>query len=853
MRARSIGGLALVYLLALGASHVVRLAGQREPESAARTATVLVRAGEGGEPVRIADRELGPDGAPALLLLHGSPGRKEHLEGLAARLAERYRVLLVDLPGFGESTRALPDHSVRAQAAYLIDYLERRNEPAVHVVGYSMGGGVALELYAQAPERVRSLTMLSAIGVQELELLGDYHLNHLLHGLQLALLRGALIGLPHFGLLDRSMIGVPYARSFYDTDQRPLRGILSRFEPPMLILHGDDDGLVPAEAAFEHHRIVPHSELVRFASGHMLVFRAPERLAPPIADFVGRVEAGTAAVRADAEPERVAAAARRFDPSQAGGRSAITNGITMSLLAAATLLSEDLTCIGAGFLVAAGRIGFPSAVIACLVGIYVGDLLLYLAGRHLGRPIARRAPVRWFLGPERLEASAAWFARRGPAVIVISRFLPGARLPTYVAAGLLRTPLLTFSLWFLLAAGLWTPVIVGLSAATGAAGQAVLERMGWTERLLLALGLLVAVRFGALVVSHRGRRRLVGGWNRLVRWEFWPPWALYPPVVAYVLWLGVRFRGPTLFTAANPAMPLGGFLGESKGEILHRLERAGAPVARFLRLSAGAVPQQRIESAACFMARHGLGFPVMVKPDVGQRGAGVSIVRDRAELERRLRAAVSDLILQEYVPGIELGVFYYRMPRAERGRILSITEKRMPAVAGDGRRTLERLILDDPRAVCLARTYFRELAGRLAEIPALGEPVSLVEIGTHCRGAIFLDGERHRTLALESSVDRMSLPVSGFHFGRYDLRAPSFEAFREGRDLRIIELNGVTSEVTEIYDPRYGLLVAWRRLFAQWRLAFEIGAENRELGARPSSVPQLARSLVDWVTRGSLA
>ena len=81
--------------------------------------------------------------------------------------------------------------------------------------------------------------MLSGIGVQEMELLGNYHLNHGLHGAQLAALWFLHEGFPHFGWLDHSMLDLSYARNFYDTDQRPLRGILSKYSGPMLIIHGD--------------------------------------------------------------------------------------------------------------------------------------------------------------------------------------------------------------------------------------------------------------------------------------------------------------------------------------------------------------------------------------------------------------------------------------------------------------------------------------------------------------------------------------------------------------------------------------------------------------------------------------
>ncbi len=69
----------------------------------------------------------------------------------------------------------------------------------------------------------------------------------------------------------------------------------------------------------------------------------------------------------------------------------------------------------------------------------------------------------------------------------------------------------------------------------------------------------------------------------------------------------------------------------------------------------------------------------------------------------------------------------------------------------------------------------------------------------------------------------------------------SFEDLRRGENFRIIELNGVTSESTNIYDPRYSLADVYRILFRQWRLAFEIGRENIRLGATPTSIFDLIR------------
>jgi hypothetical protein len=247
-------------------------------------------------------------------------------------------------------------------------------------------------------------------------------------------------------------------------------------------------------------------------------------------------------------------------------------------------------------------------------------------------------------------------------------------------------------------------------------------------------------------------------------------------------------------------------------------------------------PEVRVLSARAFVAAQSLSFPVVLKPDVGQRGDGVVIVPDDAALARHVQAASADLLLQEYVPGPEYGVFWVRHPGEPRGRILSITEKILPQVVGDGHSTLEHLILADERAVCVSDVYFARLADRLQTIPAAGERVTLTDLGTHCRGAIFRDGLHLLTPALERAIDDISLRYEGFFFGRYDLRARDETAFREGRDFKILELNGLTSEATAIYDERNSLFAAYRLLFTQWRLAFEIAAENRARGARPATL-----------------
>ncbi len=122
------------------------------------------------------------------------------------------------------------------------------------------------------------------------------------------------------------------------------------------------------------------------------------------------------------------------------------------------------------------------------------------------------------------------------------------------------------------------------------------------------------------------------------------------------------------------------------------------------------------------------------------------------------------------------------------------------------------------------------------------DPGSRSHRPARCRQA--RHGNALQTPAIEAAFDRISKGFPGFYFGRYDIRTPSLEAFKEGTPFKIVELNGVTSEATHIYDPQQSLRGAYRVLMRQWRLAFEIGAQNVKRGATPARLRDLARLLV---------
>ena len=506
----------------------------------------------------------------------------------------------------------------------------------------------------------------------------------------------------------------------------------------------------------------------------------------------------------------------------------------------ASYISEDLTCIAAGLLIANGVISFPAGLAACLLGLLSGDIALFYAGRWLAQPMLRR-----WIKPDKLASATSWLSTRGPWVIVVSRFTPGTRLPTYVAAGALRMPPLRFIAYFAFATALWTPLLIGIAMLFGeVANQWFAQYRASALWYLIALTLItyVAVRLVMNLLTWRGRRLAYSWLQRLLRFEFWPRSAFYPPIILYCIYLALRHRSATLFTLANPAIELGGLVGESKHAILEGLSGAHEFVADYTLIPSGPV-ERRQGALEKFMAAHELDYPLVLKPDKGERGSGVRIVSSRQAAAAYLQEHDDELIAQRYIAGREFGVFYIRHPDAERGYIFSITDKQPPSLVGDGVSTLETLILNDERAVLMARFFLASHAQQLDRVLADGEQFKLTELGTHSRGCVFLDGAWLQTEALSQRIDEISRSFDGFFFGRYDIRTPSVEAMQAGREFFIVELNGVSSEATHIYDPSNNLLSAWRTTARQWRIAFEIGAANRQRGHKSASVGEVVRAL----------
>jgi ribosomal protein S6-L-glutamate ligase RimK-like protein len=203
-------------------------------------------------------------------------------------------------------------------------------------------------------------------------------------------------------------------------------------------------------------------------------------------------------------------------------------------------------------------------------------------------------------------------------------------------------------------------------------------------------------------------------------------------------------------------------------------------VPAFALISSSLSPAARFEVAKAFLTLHDLNYPVVLKPNIGERGSGVKIASNERELCSYFHTATKDIIIQKYVGGLEFGVFYYRHPGEANGQIFSITEKKFPTICGDGKGSIRDLILRDERAVCISAIYLRALKRCPNEVPAEGETIRLTEVGSHCRGAMFLNGAHLKTDALRYALDSAARSCPGFFFGRFNIRAPSTADLQAG-------------------------------------------------------------------------
>ena len=288
----------------------------------------------------------------------------------------------------------------------------------------------------------------------------------------------------------------------------------------------------------------------------------------------------------------------------------------------------------------------------------------------------------------------------------------------------------------------------------------------------------------------------------------------------------LKARHLCFWSATNPGIYTGGMGLESKFDTIQLTPEAYRPAATLVRTGAAASDIRRQ------MQEAGLSFPLIAKPNVGFRGLLVKKVEDESQLFAYLQRYPVDFILQEYVDWPEeVGLLYYRFPGDETGRISSLTTKSFLYVTGNGRDSLRQLIEQHPRALLQLARLEEQSTTQLDHIPAAGRRVPLGIVGNHAKGTQFFNSNHLINERMQRCFDQITRQIDGFFYGRFDLKCHSLEALESGEGLRIIEINGVCSEPTHIYDPQRGSYgSALRAIAKHWSLIYRIAQANHRRG-----------------------
>jgi pimeloyl-ACP methyl ester carboxylesterase len=744
--------------------------------------------------------DFGAQNTTPIVLLHGTPGAAIGLKPLADELQSNRRVILFDLPGF--ASQSWPDRytdlSAEGYADITFAILDELNIDRAHIVGWSNGGAVALHMADEHPDRVASVTLLAAVGAQETEGSGSYFFEHAKYKLGDLVLNKLDFLIPHFGILGPSTEREAFIRNFDETDQRKLSRLMPTLETPTLILHGRNDFLTSDWGAEYHHELIPTSSLSMTPHDHFMPMTEPEETAKHIEKFISRHdEPGVEPLR-----ETIDLAPRRTPFSRVGE--------------------------------------------AFLRWFHFGPWYLHVLAVAAGSLVLRRVGVAWvviLVGATELDIAVAWvgLAAAGLARVILAKNAKSIR----AWLGALAKPGPAIGAGFLLTQLAFRPI--GLT----------LGEFGWVLSILI---MAIVLHVGFRPFTLKGRRSLRAEWSRLRHHEWWPTWALHGGALPTLIWLSIKHHNPLVFTCCNPGItPGGGVGGESKIESLIGLLAAGDSAVLFGNaIDACGTPNERaLRTLNMINTDDRLGgFPVVLKPDRGEQGRGVMICNSASDNLAFFEQITTEAIIQKFHAGPnEIGVFWVRDPEPGSeltGRIFSCGQKEFSVVTGDGKRTLAQLIHDNKRFRCQADLHSRRHADELERVIPSGEPFVLSSAGNHSQGAIFRDAPQLITSKLAKRIDAIaegfcSPNGGGLDFGRFDIRYENEEELRLGKNFGVVEVNGVTSETLDIYDPDKSIFYAWRQLQKQWKLAYEIGARRRAGGVKPMGVAELIRCTLQHV------
>ena len=264
------------------------------PQAETRTITIK------RQRVRVAIRKGNGTRTP-LLLMNGIGVNLEVLQPFVAALDPSIEVIRFDIPGTGGSPAPLLPQRLSAHACLVTKMLDQLGYQQIDVLGISWGGALAQQFAFQYPGRCRKLILVST-GTGALMVPGRpsvlaklatpqrYQDPAVMEQIASEIYGGKLSKQPELAheFAQRAHVGSPLGYFYQMLGTAGWTSIfwLHKLQQPTLILHGDEDPLVPAINAKIMHRLLPHSQLSIFHDGHLGLATSAQELAPIIDHFL---------------------------------------------------------------------------------------------------------------------------------------------------------------------------------------------------------------------------------------------------------------------------------------------------------------------------------------------------------------------------------------------------------------------------------------------------------------------------------------------------------------------------------------------------------------------------------------
>ncbi|MEB2777934.1 hypothetical protein SYJ56_21650 [Algoriphagus sp. D3-2-R+10] len=276
--------------------------------------------------------------------------------------------------------------------------------------------------------------------------------------------------------------------------------------------------------------------------------------------------------------------------------------------------------------------------------------------------------------------------------------------------------------------------------------------------------------------------------------EFRPAWWFHLPMFLIGVSWAIRLRKANFFAAANPALENGGLYNYSKFAAQNHFPSLNLPKTCLL------YSEENINLILDRVRKQRILFPFIIKPDMGERGKGVKLIRKWEELETYLAEQPKDAyMIQEFIgKRQEYGVFFFKNPVTGEFSISSLTRKISLQVIGDGTSSISELIQNHPRA-----NRYQDLIQLHdpTSIPSGDEIVKLSPMGNHCKGAVFLDYSAYINAEMTTAFEMIFENVEGINYGRLDVKVDDLSELTGPGQVIILEVNGSNAEPIHMYSP----------------------------------------------------